>query len=475
MATRRTVLKAAAAGAALAAAYPVGSHLLWSTKSFEAPDGVLPDPGNPPGGRIWRNWSGVQLATPREIASPAGEDELAGLIRNANGPVRPVGSGHSFTALAPTDGLMIDVGRLSGLLSHDRQARTVTIGAGTRLEQASRLLDDVGLALPNLPDIAVQTLAGSFSTATHGTGRDLPALHDSIIGFRLITPKGEILDVTADSHPELFAAGKVSLGALGVMTRYTLRVTDSFALRRRVWVDRVDDLLEQAETLSRAHRNFEFYCLPHTGFGAAIAHDIFDGEPEGRPPSEDEDALASLRQLRDMFGWSPRLRRWIAGTQLQPGMVEDYTDISWRLLATSRVTKFNETEYHLPHENGLTAVREVLARLERHKDAFFPMEVRFVRGDVAWLSPFQSASDISIAVHAANTEDYRYLLSEIGPIFRRHGGRPHWGKLHDMNWGELSALYPRLGDFNALRRELDPEGKFMNPHLATLFGEEAHV
>tara|TARA_R110000744_G_scaffold125730_3_gene231472 strand:- start:28345 stop:29772 length:1428 start_codon:yes stop_codon:yes gene_type:complete len=475
MATRRTVLKAAAAGAALAAAYPVGSHLVWSAKSFEAPDGVIPDLNSPQDGGVWRNWSGLQSATPRQIASPASEDELAQLIRNTSRPIRPVGSGHSFTALAPTDGMMIDIGRLSGLSSYDRQARTVTIGAGTRLEQASRLLDDVGLALPNLPDIAVQTLAGSFSTATHGSGRDLPALHDAITGFRLITPQGEIVDVTPDNNAELFAAGKVSLGTLGVITQYSLRVTDSFALRRRVWVDRVEDLLDQADALSREHRNFEFYCLPHTGFGAAIAHDLFDGEPQGRPPSEDENVLASLRQLRDIFGWSPRLRRWIAGTQLQPGVVEDYTDKSWRLLATSRVSKFNETEYHLPHENGLAAVREVLAKLERHKDAFFPMEVRFVRGDDAWLSPFQSASDISIAVHTANTEDYRYLLSELGPVFRRYGGRPHWGKLHDMNWDELNALYPRFGDFNALRRDLDPEGKFMNPHLAALFGEDAHV
>ena len=475
MATRRTVLKVGAAGTALAAAYPVGAHLVWSAKSFEAPEGVIPELPSSPGDRVWRNWSGLQLATPREIASPASEDELAGLIRDASGPVRPVGSGHSFTALAPTDGMMIDIGRLSGLLSHDRQTQTVTIGAGTRLEQASRLLDDIGLALPNLPDIAVQTLAGTFATATHGTGRSLPALHDAIIGFRLVTPRGEILDVTADSHPGLFAAGKVSLGTLGVITQYTLRVTDAFALRRRVWVDRVENLIDQAETLSREHRNFEFYCLPHTGFGAAIAHDLFDGEPEGRPPSEDENVLASLRQLRDMFGWSPRLRRWIAGTQIQPGMAEDYTDKSWRLLATSRVSKFNETEYHLPHENGLAAVREVLAKLERRKDAFFPMEVRFVRGDDAWLSPFQSAGDISIAVHTAHTEDYRYLLSEIGPVFRRYGGRPHWGKLHDMGWNELSSLYPKLGDFNALRRDLDPGGKFLNPYLATLFGEEAHV
>ncbi|WP_417476339.1 D-arabinono-1,4-lactone oxidase [Maricaulis sp.] len=475
MATRRTVLKLGAAAAALAVAYPVGSHLAWSAKSFEAPDGVIPDPASSPGGRVWSNWSGLQSAAPQQIASPASEDELAALIGNTHGSIRPVGTGHSFTALAPTDGVMVDIGRLSGLVSHDSQARTVTMGAGTRLEHASRLLDDIGLALPNLPDIAVQTLAGSFATATHGTGRDLPALHEAILGFRLVTPQGRILDVTADSHPDLFAAGKVSLGALGVITRYTLRVTDAFALRRRVWVDRVENMLDQAESLSREHRNFEFYCLPHTGFGAGFAHDLFDGEPEGRAPSEDEDSLASLRQLRDMFGWSPRLRRWIAGTQIRPGVMEDYTDKSWRLLSTSRVTKFNETEYHLPHENGLAAVREVLTILERHKDTFFPMEVRFVRGDDAWLSPFKSASDISIAVHAANTEDYRYLLSEIGPVFRRHGGRPHWGKLHDMNWGELSALYPRLGDFNALRRELDPEGKFLNPHLATLFGEEAHV
>jgi len=164
----------------------------------------------------------------------------------------------------------------------------------------------------------------------------------------------------------------------------------------------------------------------------------------------------------------------LASTQFEPGVIEDITDKSWRLLANKRVAKFNESEYHIPYENGLAAVRAAIDVLERRNDTYYPMEVRFVRGDDAWLSPFKTDQNISIAVHAANTEDYRYLVDELGPVFRRFGGRPHWGKLHGLTARDLTAMYPHLQDFSDLRRQMDPQGKFLNAHLADIFGAGDH-
>ena len=109
--------------------------------------------------------------------------------------------------------------------------------------------------------------------------------------------------------------------------------------------------------------------------------------------------------------------------------------------------------------------------MDRRKDAFFPMEIRFIAPDQAWLSPFSEGPCISIAIHAAVDERFDYFFSDFEPIFLSHGGRPHWGKWHSLKKIDFEMLYPKFNDFMALRRELDPSGKFLNPHLAEVFGE----
>jgi FAD-linked oxidoreductase len=470
--SRRTMMIAGGAVIAGGAAIPATRHLSWGTRDFTRP-GYDPDyPEAPAGEESWMNWSGVERATPQSMNLPASEDELSQLIAGTNGRVRPCGSGHSFSGLVPSEGMMVDVSRLAGLQSLEAGTGLARFGAGTRLFQMATELANAGRALPNLPDVDVQTLAGSFSTATHGTGEALTALHDHIEAFRIVTANGSVLDVTRSSHPDLFAAGRVSLGALGVITQYTLRTVPMFNLRRKVWVERIEPLMEQAEVLASQHRNFEFYYFPHTGMAAGISHDLHEGPVTGKGESEDDSTLEDLKALRDSMGWSPWLRRKIIGAALPRGVVEDVSDSSYKLLATTRPIKFNEMEYHLPRASGLKGLREVITRLEKRKDVFFPMEVRFIAPDDAWLSPFNDGPRMSIAIHAAVDEPYDYFFSDIEPIHRANGGRPHWGKHHSLGRDELTALYPKFGDFLALRRELDPGGKFLNPHLAHLFGED---
>ena len=469
--SRRTILLAGGAVAAGSAAIPVEKHISWSGRDFSRADYDGDYPEAPNGEESWMNWSGVQRATPAEISLPVSEDDVSAVVASAAGHVRPFGSGHSFTGLAPSEDVMVDVSRLTGMKSLDTATGQAVFGAGTRLFQMATELSAVGRALPNLPDIDVQTLAGSFSTATHGTGETLTALHDHVAGFRLVTATGDMLDVTRESHPDIYAAGRVSLGALGVITQYTLKTVPSFNLHRKVWVEPIDDLIARAEDLAGTHRNFEFYYFPHTGYGAAISHDMHEGPVTGRGDDIDDETLDQLKMLRDQFGWSPWLRRKIIGAALPKGTIEDFSDSSYKLLSTTRPTKFNEMEYHLPRENGIKGLKQVIAQLETHKHVFFPMEVRFIAPDDAWLSPFNSGPRISVAIHAAVDEPYDYFYSEIEPIHRANGGRPHWGKHHSLGKDDLMALYPKFGDFLALRRELDPAGKFLNPHLAQMFGE----
>ncbi len=472
--SRRRLLQVGA-GAAVAAAIPVGQHIAWGMRDFER-DGYSPDyPEAPDGEYAWMNWSGAQRATPIDLASPQTEAELANYIGSSPHRIRPRGSGHSFSGLVPSEGAILDVSFLNGLEAYDEATGVARFGAGTTLFQTAAKLRELGRAFPNLPDIVDQTLAGSFSTATHGTGETLTALHDYVRGFRLVTASGEILDVSAESNADLFAAGKVSLGALGVISSYDVATIPAFNLRRLVRAEPIAQALDEAEARAETHRNYEMFYLPGTGVAATLAHDLHEGAVSGVPPSEDDETLEGLKLLRDQFGWWPWLRKKIAQSALPSGVLEDVSDDSMELLATTRPIKFNEMEFHLPRSEGIAALRKVIAKMDRRKDAYFPMEIRFIAPDDAWLSPFNDGPCISIAIHAGVDERFDYFFDEFQPIFRAHGGRPHWGKWHNLKRDDFSALYPQFETFNELRKTLDPDGKFLNPHLAELFGEPFNV
>lgn len=466
--SRRTLLLG---GVATAIAVPAVTHLHWSGKNYPREDFSPGLPPAPEGQRPWTNWSELLKATPKEMAMPMNRDELVRFVKDSVAPIRPVGSGHSFTALAPSEATMIDISALSGLISHDTKSQTASFGAGSRLQQTAQLLSEQGLAFANLPDIDVQTLAGGFATGTHGTGYNLTAIHDYVQGFELVTPTGDILEVNAESNADLFRSGKVSLGSLGIITRYDLKVEKAFNLRRQTGLLKLENLLAQFEDQIRKHRNFEIYYFPHTSYGAYIQHDIHEGKVSGRQPGDDDNILADLKELRDTLGWSPWLRRKVVQGELEEGQVEDMSDEAWKLLATTRNDKFNEIEYHMPLNKGLETLEEIIASIESRKESFFPIEARVTAPDDAWLSPFNDGHRLSIAVHAPFDEDYSYFFSEYEPIFRKNGGRPHWGKMHSQTFSQLRELYPKFDAFNALRKQLDPKGRFVSPYLATIWGE----
>lgn len=461
----RRALLASSVGAGVA--LPAAAGARWASGLEHRKPRPPAEPGE------WRNWSGLQSARPAHIEVPPDEAALASQLAETRGPIRPVGSGHSFTPLVPTPGTLVDVSRLAGLRRANPDQRIAVLGAGTRLRAAATALAEAGLAFPNQPDIDVPTLAGCFATGSHGTGLELRALHDLIRRFRIVTPGGEIREVSLQSDPELFRAAQVSLGALGIITEFELALSAPLRLRRRVWVEPLAPLLERAEELASQHRNFEFYYLPGTDHAAVITHDAVDAETTGRPPSEDEDTLRDLRTLRDVAGWWPWLRRRLFGALVPTGQVEDGVAESWRMLSTARSTRFDEMEYHLPREAGLAGVQDTIAAIERRPEIWFPVEVRWTAGDDAWMSPFFGGPRVSIATHVPIDEPFDWFFSDIEPAHRDKGGRPHWGKLHSLKASDLARLYPHFEDFQRIRAQLDPAGRMLNPHLCELLGVEA--
>lgn len=417
----------------------------------------------------WENWSGLQRCNPVAVLTPATDEQLIDAMNKAKG-IRFVGSGHSFMPLVPTNDTIISLDTFSGIVSTDDKNITARVKAGSKLAYLSREFDKKGQAFMNLPDINTQTLAGAISTATHGTGKDFKAIHGYIKALKLITPKGEILECSETENPDVFQAAKVSLGCLGAITEVTLQNRKSYTLHRLVTFQTLDWVLQNGTALFDKHQHFEVFYIPHTKMCMVIRHDVHTGTLKPRQTSEDEDGLQTLMDLRNYLSWSSPLRKWAAQLFLEDGMVvEDYSDDSWRLLAQARVSKFNESEYHVPKENAFACFKKVCELIDSKKETFFPVELRIIQGDDAWLSPFYQRDCMSIAIHASNKEEYKYLLTDFGPIYRNHDARPHWGKLNDMSKEQLAAVYPKFNDFLAVRKRCDPEGKLLNDYLKSIF------
>lgn len=420
----------------------------------------------------WQNWSGLQRCNPQEIVSPANEDELAEILKKSK-KARIVGTGHSFMPLVPTDYTLVNIDQFSGLVSHNNEKMTATIKAGSKLSQISRDLDEIGQAIYSLPDIFYQSLAGSISTATHGTGKKYGALHHYIESLKLMTPKGELLECSTTKNSDLFRAAKVSLGALGVITEITLKNRKSYNLHRKVTVYKIEELLEKAPEYFEKYDHFELYYIPGTGASLAVSHELIDDDIKSKPrKTGDEDGLKDLKLARDLLSWSPYLRGKALEIFFSFGQVIDEAkDKSWRVLSQPRVTKFNESEFHVDSSQGIKCLKEVISKIDKIKDAYFPLEFRWIKGgDDAWLSPFQGHPEsCSISIHADATERYKYLIDDFYPIFKKYEARPHWAKLNKLKTEDFAQLYPKFNDFNELRNQIDPQGKLLNDYLKGIF------
>ncbi len=416
----------------------------------------------------WRNWSGGQLCLPHDRFSPASEDELAAFMVSGRSPLRPVGAGHSFSALVPTDGDLIVLDQLTGLLGHDSATLRATVAGGSRLGDLGGPLEAAGQAMFVLPDIDRQTLAGATATATHGTGIAFTCLSGYVTALRLVTPAGHIMDLDPHHHPELFAAARVNLGALGVVTRLTLQNRTPYRLKAVNRVEPIEAVLERFDAAAASHRHFEMFPLTHSDYALTLAIDETDEPVRHPPPDADADA-AFAEAIAAWAAVPPARRRPVMNAAAQRIEPTEEVDVSYRILTHVRNDRFNEMEYSVPLYAGADCLREVLRTIsDKNIDVVFPLEYRYVRGDDTWLGMASGEDRAAISIHRMASADYRPYFDVIEPVFWKYGGRPHWGKVHSLDANRLKKLYPRFDDFQAVRRELDPRGRMLNDALRVL-------
>jgi FAD-linked oxidoreductase len=430
-------------------------------------------------GMPWQNWGRSESAHPRHLARPTSVDEVVDVVRFAveHGlMVKPVGAGHSFTAIAATTGIQLDLVGLDGLLAVD--GTLVTLAAGTNLYRLPALLRPHGLALANMGDIDRQTIAGATSTGTHGTGGAFGGLATQVRAVTLVTADGAILRVSDTENPELLPAARLGLGALGVLVDVTIECVPQFLLSAVERPERFDDVVETWEQRVADTDHFEFYVWPHTDTVLSKYNTRLDmGEerhPVGPVAGWWEDRFISnhlLAAILNVGRAAPALIPPINRLATRVSGHRSYTDVSHEVFVSPRTTRFREMEYAVPFEAVpavLREVRELIASRGWHIS--FPIEVRAAAADDLWLSTASGRRTGYIALHRYYREDPVEYFRAAEQIMVAHGGRPHWGKMHYRDAESLAAVYPHHGDFVAVRDRLDPGRVFGNPYLERVLG-----
>jgi L-gulono-1,4-lactone dehydrogenase len=429
----------------------------------------------------WRNWSGTESATGVELLRPASTDEVASMVKTAaeqGKKLKAVGAGHSFTGCAVPEQVMIRLDALSSIINADKQSGRVTVGAGTGLRKLNTGLAAFDLAMANLGDIDKQTISGAMSTGTHGTGARLGGLATQVVALDLVTADGSVLHCSAEENPDVFAASRVSVGALGVITSLTLECVPAFLLRAQEMPLPLADVLDGFDELADGNDHFEFYWFPHTEIALTKRNNrVATGvgaSPVGRIRGWVDDELLSNRvfELTNRLaakqpGLVPRINR-IASRALS---AREYVDASYRVFCAERNVVFRESEYAVPREHVVDVVRRLRDWIDVSGSRIpFPIEVRVAAADEIWLSTAYGRDTAYVAIHQYHRLAHDQYFQAFERIVAEYGGRPHWGKLHTLGASELRERYPRFDDFLAVRDRLDPDRVFENSYTRQVFG-----
>jgi len=440
------------------------------------------------------NWGRTASCKPCAIVRPSDENELIALLRRAAAeqrPVKVVGGGHSWSDIACTDGYQVNLDRLEQVISVDRARQRITVQAGLRLHRLVAVLHSNGLALPVVGSILEQSVAGAISTATHGSAPAHGNLACQVEALRMVLADGSVRTVRADEEPDLLSACRVSLGALGIITEVTLRCVPAFTLREVAMPMDFDEAVATLPQLLESAPYLKLWWLPHTQ--QVLLYRCWPLDPASLKPSRlpavaldlarrldrwTEEKIVSAQLFDGLLRLSARrpgiigrMNRAVRAAYFRP---RTRVGASAHVLTIGMPPRHQECEYAVPVAAAGPMLRALRRLIDEHRlTVNFPAEFRFVAADDSWLSPMHGRASCCIGAYIAGGPalDHAPYFGRFEELMQSVAGRPHWGKQFQAPATYLHSVYPRLGDFAALRRKWDPEGRFLNGYLRRIFDD----
>jgi FAD/FMN-containing dehydrogenase len=430
---------------------------------------------------ILKSWAGNMVWRPKAVHMPRDEQEIAELVNRVievRGHLKPVGSGLSWSDINEVeDKHMLRLDRMASI-DVQPESKRVRVQGGAVMSDIQKALEGQNLVLDNIGSIVTQTAAGYIGTGTHGSGT--PLLSTFIEELQLVDGTGRIRTLSPSQEPELFSAARVHLGCLGVVTEITFKCIDAFNLEERREIIPFDRTLADLNNYLAENDYVKLWWLPYTDVIQVYLLNRTNEQKTVPRPTE----LMEYWGL-STYSFSALLRLTRAVPALTPSVMKSMQNLYFtprrrvnrgtRLFNIGKMIPIhNESEYAIPLENAGEAIDRVAQIIRDSASEYrvnFPLEIRFVPADDIPMSPATGRDSCYLGAYVASTRWTEPYHRDFEELMREYAGRPHWGKLFSRNSNDFAELYPQYRQFDALRRECDPNGIFRNAFLDRVFGE----
>lgn len=472
--------------------------------------------------RTWRNHTRNQAVQPLRLYDARSLEDLRAIVREAHAyetTVRAVGSGHSWSDVALTNGFLVKTHKLNAMLPREEEvlrpgldtAHLVRAQSGIRLRTLNRELETYRLGLSNMGGYDAQTLAGVISTATHGSGLGFGPIADAVRSIDLVASQGRLLRIEPGggiTDPEAFAARhggweliqddrwfdavRVGLGCMGLIYSAYLEVEDEYWLKevRKTawWSDVREDLRSRKALASKRHYEVYFSPYPHRDGEVRCLVTTRErtepsrhwwGSPSRRRNSVPE-FLALLPIVPPALNLLLELRPQLAPRLLDRALTaladDEFTSVSYKVLniGTANLLPAYSAEIGVPvDERGyhVQAVDRIIDIAERHRKAggvyqTSPISLRFVKASSAYMAMMHDSPTMMIElIQMTRTEGGFELLAAYEEALYELCGRPHWGQVNTLTGSHdfVRSMYPRYDEWLRVHAEVNQDGVFDSP------------
>lgn len=412
-----------------------------------------------------KNWAGNLEYSTENVHYPKSVEDVQELVKKCK-QLRALGTKHCFNTIADSEHNLVSTKDLNKVVSLDANAKTVTVESGIKYGELAPYLHQKGFALHNLASLPHISVAGSFTTATHGSGVGNGNLASSVAALEIVTADGSIVNLSRDKDGETFLGAVVGLGALGVVTKVTLDIQPTF---------KVSQVVYEKLPMEQLKDNFEK--IVSAGYSVSLFTDWqIDGINEVWIKSKIDETANSATAEKEFFGATAALKNLHPIADLSAENCTEQMGVAgpwyerlphFKMGFTPSSGKELQAEYFVPMTNAVEAIFAVAKLGKQIGPHLMISEIRTIAADNLWLSPCRGQA--SVAIHFTWKQDIE-AVSKLLPVIEKElapfNVRPHWGKLFTIEPSVLASRYEKMSDFKTLVKTYDPEGKFRNEFLS---------
>ncbi|MEO7048796.1 MAG: D-arabinono-1,4-lactone oxidase [Ferruginibacter sp.] len=409
------------------------------------------------------NWAGNFTFSTNNISHPHSVEEVQALVKRYP-KVKAIGTRHCFNKIADSNHQLISMIELSGDISLDENAHTVTINAGMKYGELSPYLESKGYALHNLASLPHISVAGAVATATHGSGVTNGNLSSAVAAMEIVTASGGIINLSREKDGEKFLAAVVGLGALGIVTKVTLDILPTYMVRQNVFEKLpLQELKDHFDTIVASGYSVSLF----TNWQQESINEVWikTKMEEGTNYNFSTEFYGSNAATKDLHPIANISAEHCTEQMGLPGPWYDRLP-HFKMGFTPSSGQELQSEYFVPMHNAVEAILAIQKLGKQISPYLLISEIRTIAADKLWMSPCYQQQ--SVAIHFTWKPDWpsvKKLLPIIEKELAPFSAKPHWGKLFTMPYARLQALHPKMHDFCELATSIDPNGKFRNDFL----------